>query len=69
MRASKGSPAEGVGIKKGDILVQIGTIEIKSIYDLAFALKYYRAGDKVEIAWKRESSLLKSMLTLASSKR
>jgi aminopeptidase YwaD len=47
------SPAEGAGVLAGDILTKIGEIEIKSIYDLAFALKYYRAGDKILLKWKR----------------
>ena len=69
MRASENSPAMGAGIISGDILVQIGTIEVKNIYDLTFALKYYRAGDEVEIAWKRGNSLLKQKIILKKSSR
>lgn len=69
MRASEGSPAMQAGLKAGDILVQIGTIEIKSIYDLAFALKYYRAGDQIEIAWMRVGTLFKHMITLTKPQK
>jgi hypothetical protein len=69
VRASDKSPAMKAGIVAGDILIQIGDIEIKTIYDLAFALKYYRAGDKVELGWKRKTQIIKSMITLAKSKR
>lgn len=69
MRASANSPAEKAGIQPGDILVQIGDIDIKSIYDLAFALKYYRAGDEVELGWKREETLMKNKVVLAKSSR
>lgn len=69
VRASDNSPAMEAGILGGDILVQIGDIEVKSIYDLAFALKYYRAGDKVELGWKRGSEVIKKTVTLAKSRR
>lgn len=69
MRASKDSPAEKAGIQPGDVLVQIGEVEINNIYDLSFALKYYRAGDKVEIAWKRKKKLIKARIVLKKSKR
>lgn len=67
--ASENSPAAMAGIRADDILVQIGDVEIKSIYDLAFALKYYRAGDEIEIAWKRGQTLHKSNIILARSRR
>ncbi len=68
-RASDGSPAMQAGILPNDVLVQIGDIDIKSVYDLAFSLKYYRAGDKVELAWKRGDTLMKQVITLAKSRR
>ncbi|MFT6631811.1 MAG: hypothetical protein ACJAS4_001772 [Bacteriovoracaceae bacterium] len=67
--ASENSPAEMAGIVAGDVLVQIGDIEVKSIYDLAFALKYYRAGDEIELGWKRGATLMKQVVTLARSRR
>ena len=69
VRASENSPAMEAGIVSGDILIQIGDIEVKSIYDLAFALKYYRAGDMVELGWKRGAGILKKKVTLAKSRR
>jgi S1-C subfamily serine protease len=69
VKASTASPAEAAGILPDDILVQIGDVTIKTIYDLAFALKYYRAGDKIEIAWSRNGTLFKQMITLAKSTR
>ncbi|TNE95527.1 MAG: M20/M25/M40 family metallo-hydrolase [Deltaproteobacteria bacterium] len=69
VRTTPGSPAEAAGVLGGDILVQIGDIEIKTIYDLAFALKFYRAGDKIELAWKRGRTIIKKEITLARSSR
>lgn len=68
-RTSEDSPARKAGILPNDILIQIGEIEIKSIYDLAFALKYYRAGDEIELGWKHEGKVLKKKVTLAKSRR
>lgn len=69
-KASPGSPAEKAGIIGGDILKEIGDIQIKSIYDLSFALKYYRAGDKLTLKWDREGKILEAQVTLqAPTKR
>ncbi|MFT6067784.1 MAG: hypothetical protein ACJAT2_001127 [Bacteriovoracaceae bacterium] len=67
---SPNSPAEMAGLLAGDILTKIGDIDIKSIYDLAFALKYYRAGDKVLLKWKRGEAEFKKeiLLTRKTSK-
>ena len=53
-----------------DVLTKIGDIDIKSIYDLAFALKYYRAGDKILLKWKRGTVLFEKeiLLTRKASK-
>jgi hypothetical protein len=66
---SKDSPALKASVKPGDIITQIGDIEIKNIYDLAFALKYYRAGDQIELTWLSGKNLKKQMIILAKSKR
>ncbi len=61
---SPNSPAEAAGMLAGDILSRVGEIDIKNIYDLVFALKYYRAGDKVLLKWKRGRALLSKEVTL-----
>lgn len=67
---SPNSPAEGAGVMANDVLTKIGDIDIKSIYDLAFALKYYRAGDKILLKWKRGTVLFEKeiLLTRKASK-
>jgi C-terminal processing protease CtpA/Prc len=69
MKASPNSPAEKAGIVTGDILTKIGEIIIDSVYDLAFALKYYRAGDIVTLVFKRADQILTKEITLEKSKR
>lgn len=65
-RASVGSPAEAAGIIDGDIVIQVGDVEIKNIYDLVFALKYYRAGDEVELVWMRGTQTMRKMIKLTT---
>lgn len=63
------SPAMIAGVVGGDVLTQIGDIEIKNIYDLAFALKYYRAGDKILLSWNRNGKTISTEIVLARSRR
>ena len=63
-RAVPGSPAEKAGIIAGDIIIQLGDIEIKNIYDLSFALKYYRPGDQLILVWKRGEEIFRKEITL-----
>ncbi|HEY6100509.1 MAG TPA: PDZ domain-containing protein, partial [Anaeromyxobacter sp.] len=48
-----GSPAERAGIAGGDVLLSVGGVELKSLEDLAFALRSHRPGDDVEVVWRR----------------
>jgi len=64
-RAVPDSPAARAGVTSNDVIVQIGDIEIKSLYDLAFALKYYRAGDKVLLSWVRQDQVFNTFIRLA----
>lgn len=65
---SENSPAEKAGLLKNDKVVKIGEVEIKNIYDLSFALKYYRPKDKVLVKWYREGELMSKELTLGQRK-
>lgn len=65
-KASPNSPAEKAGIIAGDIVTSIGDIEIKNIYDLVFALRFYRSGDKVLLTWKRAEQVLNKEITLST---
>jgi hypothetical protein len=48
-----GSPAERAGIAGGDVLLRVGATTLRSLQDLAFALRSHRPGDEVEVAWRR----------------
>lgn len=61
---SPNSPAETAGMLANDVLTRVGDIDIKNIYDLVFALKYYRAGDKVLLSWSRGGVVMSKEITL-----
>lgn len=48
-----GSPAEGAGLRAGDVLLRLGTTRLLGLQDLAFALRSHRPGDEVEVEWER----------------
>jgi len=63
------SPAEKAGLKKGDIIVGVGTMAIQNIYDYMAAFKGLKPGDKVEMRFLRDGKEQKTEVTLAPSKR
>jgi hypothetical protein len=46
-------PAKKAGLQSGDIVLQIGTLEIKTIQDYMAVLASHEKGDKVAIRYKR----------------
>lgn len=48
-----GTPAEKAGLQSGDIIKKLGGKEIKNLYDLTYVLQDHRAGDKLELVFKR----------------
>ncbi len=49
-----GSPAEKAGLRAGDVIVRFGGVTIRNLYDLTYALRSKRAGDKVEVVFLRD---------------
>lgn len=48
-----GSPAEGAGLREGDILVALGEMPIANLQDFQNALVAHRPGDRVEVRFRR----------------
>jgi hypothetical protein len=46
-----GSPAAKAGVGAGDVVLQVGGRKIRTLEDLAYALRFYRPGDAVEVVW------------------
>lgn len=63
---SSGSPAEKAGMKAGDIITKVGTVEIKTIQDFTYALQTYKPGDVVEVEYIRDKEKKKLSITLGS---
>ncbi len=63
---SAGSPAEHAGFLKGDVLLGIGDISIKTIDDFMFALQTYKPGDVVLVKFARDGKDQETRVTLAT---
>ena len=49
----EGRPASEAGMKDGDVIIQMGDMEVKDIYDYMEGLAQFKAGDKTTIKVKR----------------
>ncbi len=52
-----GSPAESVGLQKGDVITQIGNMPINSIKDISVVLKALEVGQTVTIKYYRNNNV------------
>ena len=48
-----GSPAEKAGLRSGDLIVRFDGKAVKNLEDFAFVLRGKRAGDRVEVVYRR----------------
>jgi hypothetical protein len=51
-------PAQKAGLQDGDVIIKIGSIEIKDIYDYVDSLGKFNAGDETTITVKRGEAIL-----------
>jgi peptidase M28-like protein/PDZ domain-containing protein/PA domain-containing protein len=63
-----GSPAEAAGMRGGDVIVKVGASQIVALQDLTYALRAHRAGDVVEVVWRRGAETLRAQVTLGERK-
>jgi putative serine protease PepD len=61
-----GGPAEGAGLRPGDIIVELGGTKITSMDELIAALIQRRVGDKLSIAYLRDGQRHTAQVTLAA---
>ncbi len=59
-----GSAAQEAGLQSGDVIVQIGEIEVKDIYGLQEALTSYKTGQTVTIIFIRNGERMETEATL-----
>lgn len=58
------SPAEQGGIQAGDVIVKIGSHDVSDLYGMTDALRAYKAGDTVIIAYLRDGTRREVQVTL-----
>jgi aminopeptidase YwaD len=54
----QGSPAEKAGLQAGDIIIRVGQIQIKNVYDYTFALGELKPNEEVEVEVSRSGQRL-----------
>lgn len=60
---NQGKPAEKAGLKDGDIIIQLGTVKIESIYDYMDALSKFNKGETTKVVVKRGEQKVESEVT------
>ncbi len=61
------SGAAQAGLKRGDVIVQIGNSRIKTMPQLQEQVGRYRPGDQIDVAYYRNSELKTTQITLRNS--
>ncbi len=64
MGVSKGGPAERAGLQSGDVIIKFGESKIGGLEDIDSALRKYKAGDEVEVAFKRSGETMTTKVRL-----
>src|SRR5262249_33499019 len=57
------SPAERAGLKAGDVVVKLGRVDVKNVYDYTYALEELKAGVEIEMLVRRNGKLMTVMIT------
>lgn len=63
---SDGSPAERAGLLAGDVLLQVGEVELETIHDFVYALSIYKPGNVVVTRFERDGAEHEVRVTLAT---
>ena len=58
-----GSPAEKAGMRAGDIVVKLGKMPIKNVYDYTYALGEMRGGEEIEAVIRRDGKEMMMKIT------
>jgi putative serine protease PepD len=63
---SAGGPAERAGLRDGDVIVRLGSVEIDSATTLILELRRHKIGEQVTVVVKRDGKELTKLVTLGS---
>lgn len=58
MGVTPGSPADRAGVRKGDVVVEFGGIQVKDLYQYTDALRAHKPGDEVTVVVERNGKRL-----------
>ena len=61
---TSGSPADDAGLKRGDVIVQIGDTQVKNAGNVATAVRKHQPGEKVTVTYVRGSDRKTADVTL-----
>jgi len=67
INVTKGSPAEKVGLKRGDVILKLGSKEIGNKAELRYELYKYKVGDKLTISVFRDNKIKNYTLVLENN--
>ena len=62
-----GSPAAKAGLKKGDIIVALGSENTGSLAEFRYELYKHNVGEKVEVTYYRNNKIQKATITLGKN--
>lgn len=65
---SHGSPADDAGLRRGDVIIELGGMAVKSAEDLRTAVENHKPSDKVEITLLRKGEMQTLTATLGERK-
>lgn len=63
---TNGSAADDAGLKKGDVITELGGEKIETASDLVYAVMGHLVGDNVHVIYERDGSQMESDITLSS---
>jgi S1-C subfamily serine protease len=59
---TKGKPGEAAGLEAGDIITQLGEVQVSNMQSYMQALSKLKKGDSTTILYKREAEVLSAIV-------
>ena len=69
VQVAEHSPAADAGLQKGDIVLSLGGVKLKSIAEFRYQLYKHKVGEKVEIEYYRKGKIKKVKVKLVENKQ
>ena len=69
IQVAEHSPADEAGLQKGDIILSLGDIKIKSIAEFRYQLYRHKVGESVEVEYYRNGKIKKVKVKLVENKQ